>query len=70
MKLLSLFGTALFAATALAGNSPHKRNVFDRVKPYMEKRVAGQPFKNAEIQKRATSYNFATNKTEGSLKHY
>jgi carboxypeptidase D len=65
MKLLSVFGTLLCASTALAGNSPFKRNVFNKAKPIVEKRVANEPFKNPELQKRAysTSY-FATNKTE------
>ncbi|KAF2822915.1 alpha/beta-hydrolase [Ophiobolus disseminans] len=63
MKLLSLFSTLLCASTTLAGNSPHKLNVFNKVKPVLERRVANEPFKHPEIQKRATSF-FATNKTE------
>jgi carboxypeptidase D len=63
MKLsLALFG-GLFASTALAGNSPHKRNVFNKVKPTLEKRVAGEQFKHPELQKRATK--FLTDKTQG-----
>lgn len=64
MKFTTVFGSLLCAATALAGNSPGKRNVYDKVKAVMEKRVANEPFKNPEIQKRAVSYSFATNKTE------
>jgi carboxypeptidase D len=63
MKLLSLFGTLLYASTALAASSPHKLGVFRHAKPVMEKRVADRPFTHPEIQKRATSF-FATNKTE------
>ncbi|KAF1951294.1 alpha/beta-hydrolase [Byssothecium circinans] len=65
MKLsLTLFSLVLCASTAVAANSPHKRNVFDRVKPKMEKRVAGQSFKYPELQKRAS--RFLTDKTKGS----
>ncbi|KAF1832456.1 alpha/beta-hydrolase [Decorospora gaudefroyi] len=63
MKLLSLLGSLLCASTALAASSPHKRGVFDKVRPAVERRVPGQPFKNSEIQKRASSF-FLTNKTE------
>jgi carboxypeptidase D len=63
MKLLSLFSTLLCASTVVAGNSPHKRNVFNKARPVLERRVANEPFKHPEIQKRATSF-FATNKTE------
>jgi carboxypeptidase D len=63
MKLLSLFGTVLCASTTLAGNSPLKLNAFNKAKPVLERRVANEPFKHPEIQKRATSF-FATNKTE------
>ncbi|KAF2646446.1 serine carboxypeptidase-like protein [Massarina eburnea CBS 473.64] len=57
MKLsLTLFSSFLCASVALAANSPHKRNVFDRVKPKMEKRAAGQPFKHPELQKRASRF--------------
>ncbi|KAF2134769.1 serine carboxypeptidase, partial [Dothidotthia symphoricarpi CBS 119687] len=78
MKLTTLFGTLLCASTTLAGNSPHKRNVFDKVKPMnkansildkrvpnqpiLERRSANEPFKNAELQKRAS--RFLTDKTE------
>ncbi|CAO2653855.1 Nn.00g105880.m01.CDS01 [Neocucurbitaria sp. VM-36] len=56
MKLLALFGTLLCASSALAGNSPHKRNVFNKVKPVLERRVANEPFKHPEIQKRASGF--------------
>ncbi|KAH8725499.1 Alpha/Beta hydrolase protein [Phaeosphaeriaceae sp. PMI808] len=62
MKLLSLFNALLCASTALAGNSPHKLNVFNKARPVLERRIANEPFKNPEIQKRATSF-FATEKT-------
>lgn len=65
MKLLTVFGSLLCASTALAGNSPHKRNVFNKVKPVLEKRVANKPFEHPEIQKRA--FSFLTNKTQGSF---
>jgi carboxypeptidase D len=63
MKLLSVFSSLLCASTALAGSSPHKLNAFNKARPMMERRVAGEPFKNAEIQKRASSF-FATEKTQ------
>jgi carboxypeptidase D len=63
MKLLSIFGALLCASTAIAGNSPLKRNVFNKAKPVLERRVANEPFKHPEIQRRANSM-FATNKTE------
>ncbi|KAJ4374799.1 hypothetical protein N0V83_001876 [Neocucurbitaria cava] len=56
MKLLTLFGTLLCASSALAGSSPHKRNVFNKVKPVLEKRVANEPFKHPEIRKRASGF--------------
>ncbi|KAF1849123.1 serine carboxypeptidase-like protein [Cucurbitaria berberidis CBS 394.84] len=62
MKLLTLFGTLLCASSAFAGNSPHKRNVFNKVKPVLEKRVANEPFRHPELQKRASS--FLTDKTK------
>ncbi|KAF2853761.1 alpha/beta-hydrolase [Plenodomus tracheiphilus IPT5] len=62
MKLLSAFGSLLCASTAFAGSSPHKRNVYNKVKPVLEKRVANKPFEHPEIQKRA--FSFLTNKTE------
>lgn len=79
MKVLTFFGSLLCASTALAANSPHKRNVFDKVKPInkaksilekhvpnasiLERRSANEPFKHPELQKRAS--RFLTNKTEG-----
>ncbi|CAJ2505982.1 Uu.00g001120.m01.CDS01 [Anthostomella pinea] len=63
MKLsLTLFSSLLCASTALAANSLHKRNAFDKVKPKVEKRVAGEPFKHPELQKRAS--RFLTEKTK------
>ena len=63
MKFSSLFSTLLCASTALAGNSPHNLNVFTKAKPVHERRVANEPFKNPEIQKRASSF-FLTDKTK------
>jgi carboxypeptidase D len=63
MKFLSLVGTLLCASTAFAESSHLKLNAFNKVKPVLERRVANTPFRNPEIQKRATSF-FATNKTE------
>jgi carboxypeptidase D len=63
MKLLSVFGSLLCASTALAGSSPHKRGVFEKVRPAVERRMPGESFKHPEIQKRAESF-FLTNKTE------
>jgi carboxypeptidase D len=64
MKLLTVFGSLLCASTALAGSSPHKRGVFDKVRPAVERRMPGESFKHPEIQRRAESF-FLTNKTEG-----
>ena len=65
---LAWFGAALCASTVLAGNSPHKRNVFDRVnrmKARIEKKAPSEPFRHPELQKRATQ--FLTDKTKGML---
>jgi carboxypeptidase D len=67
VHLLSVFSTLLFASTALAASSPHKRNVFNKARPSIEKRVAGQPFQHPELQKRAD--RFMTDKTKGTLVH-
>ena len=63
VHFLSLFSSLLCASAALAASSPHKRNVFNKVKPSIEKRVAGQPFQHPELQKRA--HRFMTDKTKG-----
>jgi carboxypeptidase D len=63
VQFLSLFGSLLCASTALAASSLHKRNVFHKVRPSIEKRVAGQPFQHPELQKRAD--RFMTDKTKG-----
>ncbi|KAJ4290625.1 hypothetical protein N0V90_010843 [Kalmusia sp. IMI 367209] len=63
MKLsLSLLSSLLCASAAWAASSPHKRNVFHKHKPTIEKRAAGQAFQHPELQKRASS--FLTNKTQ------
>jgi len=62
VHFLSLFSSLLCASTALAASSPHKRNVFNKARPAIEKRVAGQPFQHAELQKRA--HRFMTDKTK------
>jgi hypothetical protein len=59
MKLLTYLSALCCASTALAAS----RNVFNKPKPRIEKRTAGQPFKHPEIQKRAS--RFLTDKTEG-----
>ncbi|KAF1971057.1 alpha/beta-hydrolase [Bimuria novae-zelandiae CBS 107.79] len=59
---LSILSSLLYASAALAGSSPYKRNVFHKHKPTVEKRVANQPFRHPELQKRASS--FLTEKTE------
>jgi carboxypeptidase D len=58
---LSILFSALFASTALAGSSPHKRNVFNKAKPMVERKAANQHFQHPELQKRAT--RFLTDKT-------
>ena len=58
MKLLTCFSALCCASTAFAAS----RNVFNKPKPLLEKRTAGQPFKHPEIQKRAS--RFLTDKTE------
>jgi carboxypeptidase D len=63
VHFLSLFSTLLCASTALAASSPHKRNVFNKARPSIEKRMAGQPFQHPELQKRAD--RFMTDKTKG-----
>jgi carboxypeptidase D len=67
VHLLSVFSTLLCASTALAASSPHKRNVFNKAKPSVEKRMAGQPFQHPELQKRAD--RFMTDKTKGTPIH-
>ncbi|KAF2677492.1 serine carboxypeptidase-like protein [Lentithecium fluviatile CBS 122367] len=59
---LTLFSSLLCASTALAASSLHKRNVFNKVKPTIEKRMASQPFQHPELQKRAD--HFLTEKTK------
>jgi carboxypeptidase D len=53
---LSFFNSLLCASSVLAASSPHKRNVFHKHKPTVEKRVATQPFQHPELQKRASSF--------------
>ena len=62
MKFTAIVTALCCASTAIAASSPHKRNVFNKRKPTIEKRVAHEPFRNPELQKRASS--FLTNKTE------
>ncbi|KAF1943884.1 alpha/beta-hydrolase [Clathrospora elynae] len=65
MKLLSVFGTLLCASTALAANTPRHRGFLNKAakKPILERRVVGEPFRNPEIQKRASSF-FLTEKSK------
>ncbi|KAL5397335.1 hypothetical protein PMIN06_002697 [Paraphaeosphaeria minitans] len=53
---LSLFSSLLCASSVLAASLPHKRNVFHKQKPTIERRVANQPFQHPELQKRASSF--------------
>jgi carboxypeptidase D len=54
----------LCAETTIAASSLHKRNVFNKAKPVMERRAASEPFRHPELQKRAS--RFLTEKTEGN----
>ncbi|KAF2184156.1 alpha/beta-hydrolase [Zopfia rhizophila CBS 207.26] len=58
---LTFLSAILCASTALAGSSPHKRNVFNKART-IEKRVPNQPFKHPELQKRASRW--LTDKTK------
>ncbi|KAF2867529.1 serine carboxypeptidase-like protein [Massariosphaeria phaeospora] len=62
MKFAQTLCSALWASTTLAANSLHKRGVFNKARPAVERRVANQPFKHPEIQKRAT--RFMSDKTK------
>ncbi|PSN72191.1 alpha/beta-hydrolase [Corynespora cassiicola Philippines] len=70
MKLSLTLCSTLCASVALAASSPHKLNVFNKGAlgkrhanvPVVEKRMANQPFKHPELQKRAT--RFLTDKTK------
>ncbi|KAF2004042.1 alpha/beta-hydrolase [Amniculicola lignicola CBS 123094] len=64
MKFSAVLGAVLCVSTALAETSPHGFRAFNRrgaVIPTVEKRVANQPFKHPELQKRAS--RFLTEKT-------
>lgn len=53
---LGFLSSLLLVSTTSAASSLHKRNVFNKVKPTLEKRVADQPFQHPELQKRATRF--------------
>ncbi|ORY17333.1 Alpha/Beta hydrolase protein [Clohesyomyces aquaticus] len=60
---LTFLSTLLCAGAVLGASSPHKRGVFHKVRPQVERRVANEPFKNPELQKRASRW--LTDKTQG-----
>lgn len=76
MKLSLALCSTLCASVALAASSPHKLNVFNKGAlgkrhanvPVVEKRMANQPFKHPELQKRAT--RFLTDKTKGKISFF
>ncbi|KAF2464279.1 alpha/beta-hydrolase [Lindgomyces ingoldianus] len=63
MKLVLAFFSALLCIdSVIGGNLPHKRNVFNKARPQVERSLPNHRFRNPELQKRASRW--LTDKTQ------